>query len=135
MTDKLTKEQRSYCMSRIRAQNTLPEIKFRKFIWKKGTRGYRIKNKISGKPDLYFPRKKVAVFLDGCFWHKCPKCFVKPKSKNEYWDQKIENNMMRDKKINAKLRKEGITVIRIWEHDIKKDLDKCYLKLNKKIAK
>lgn len=133
MTDKLTKEQRSYCMSRIRAQNTSPEIKFRKFIWEKGVRGYRVKNKIHGKPDLYFPKKKLAVFLDGCFWHKCPKCFVKPKSRNEYWDKKIENNIMRDKQINAKLKKEGIRVIRIWEHDIKKDLNKCYGKLNKKL--
>lgn len=75
--------------------------------------------------------KKIAVFIDGCFWHKCPKCFVKPKSKNRYWDKKIRNNVGRDKEINLKLKKRGITVVRFWEHNIKRNIDKCYSKLKK----
>ncbi len=123
--DNLTIEQRSFCMSRIRSRNTKAELKFRQIIWGLGFRGYRVKAKITGKPDLYFPKRKLAVFIDGCFWHKCPKCFVKPKSKNDYWDNKIDNNVARDLKNNRLLKEEDIDYIRFWEHDIKKDLIGC----------
>lgn len=127
--DNLTKEQRSYCMSRIRSNNTSPEILFRKYIWQKGLKSYRIHNKIVGKPDLYFPKQKIAVFIDGCFWHGCPKCFIAPKSQKKYWHQKINKNIKRDMTNNIQLKKLGIMVIRFWEHDIKANLDKCYLNL------
>jgi len=129
--DNLTKKQRSYCMSRIKNRDTKAELNFRKYIWSRGLKGYRIKAKISGKPDLYFSKKKIAVFVDGCFWHKCPKCFVKPKSKKRYWNKKIERNVKRDKEINSKLKKQKTAVLRFWEHEIKKDLKKCYSKLKK----
>lgn len=129
--DNLTKNQRSYCMSRIRSKDTKVEFKFRRYIRSKNLKGFRTKAKIPGKPDLFHSRKKIAVFIDGCFWHKCPKCFVKPKSKNRYWDKKIRNNVGRDKEINLKLKKRGITVVRFWEHNIKRNIDKCYSKLKK----
>ncbi len=128
---KLTKEQRSYCMSRIRSRDTSVEITFRKHLWCKGYRNYRIKSKIAGKPDLYFPKKRIAIFIDGCFWHKCPKCFIGPKSNKKYWGPKIKRNVERDKEINKKLKKEKIKVIRFWEHDIKNNFNKCYNKFKK----
>jgi len=121
-------------MSRIKSKNTIIELEFRKYIWANGLRNYRIKNKITGKPDIYFPKTKVAIFIDGCFWHKCPKCFIRPKSENKYWDKKIKNNIKRDRKINKQLKSEGIKVLRFWEHEIKKNIDNCYFKL-KKIVK
>lgn len=115
-------------MSRIRSKNTTIEIKFRKLLWNKGYRAYRIKNKIIGKPDVYFPTKKIAVFIDGCFWHKCPKCYIESKSNKKYWVPKIKRNVERDRKINSELKKQKIKVTRIWEHEIKKDIGKPFLK-------
>ena len=127
--DKITKEQRSQNMSRIKSSNTKAELLFRRYIWSQNVRGYRINTKIKGKPDLYFPRKKIAVFIDGCFWHKCPICFARPKSNNEYWDKKIENNVTRDKQVNKQLNSENISVIRFWEHEINRGISDCYLRL------
>jgi DNA mismatch endonuclease (patch repair protein) len=118
--------QRKYNMSRIKSSDTLIELKFRKFIWKNGLMGYRLKSKIAGKPDIYFSKQKVAVFIDGCFWHKCPIDFIRPKSKNDYWDKKIKNNVKRDKKINLKLKTEKVRVLRFWEHEIANNIEKCY---------
>jgi len=129
--DNLTKKQRSYCMSHIKGENTKIELKLRKYVWRKGLRGYRLKSKILGKPDLYFTKKKIVVFADGCFWHKCPKCFIRPKSRRKYWDKKIKGNIKRDKEITSKLKKNGVRVVRFWEHEIKKDINKCYQKLRK----
>jgi DNA mismatch endonuclease (patch repair protein) len=124
--DNLTPEQRKKCMSNIRAKDTKAELALRSFLWRRNVRGYRVNYKLVGKPDIYFPSKKIAVFVDGCFWHKCPSCFVKPKSKNDYWDDKIEKNKARDKKTNKTLEGEGIKVIRFWEHEVKKDIDRCF---------
>lgn len=97
MADVLTKEQRSYCMSQIRGKNTKPEVILRKALWSMGYR-YRIKNKLPGKPDLIYPSLKVAIFVDGCFWHKCPKHFQPPKTRQIFWENKINANVERDKK-------------------------------------
>jgi len=118
MIDVLTKKQRSYCMSRIRSKDTQPEIFLRKAISSAGVKGYRLHYKLSGRPDIVFPRKKIAVFIDGCFWHKCPKCFVKPKTNVRFWNRKIESNVKRDRAVNTRLKRDGWTVIRIWEHEI-----------------
>lgn len=127
--DNLTIEQRSLCMSRIKSENTKPELVFRKYIWANGLRGYRIRRKITGNPDIYYPKKALAVFIDGCFWHKCPECFVRPKTKNAYWDPKLERNVKRDIEVIGSLKKEGVAVVRFWEHQVKNNLDGCYLKL------
>ncbi|MEX2012922.1 MAG: very short patch repair endonuclease [Candidatus Levyibacteriota bacterium] len=124
--DTHTPKQRTYNMSQIKSSNTLIELKFRKFIWEKKLRGYRLRSKILGKPDIYFPKQKLAVFIDGCFWHKCPIDFIRPQSKNDYWDKKIKNNVKRDKKIDKELKKENIEVLRFWEHEIANNIIKCY---------
>ena len=118
-------------MSQIKCKDTTTEQLFRKYLWSKGVCGWRTKSKIAGKPDLYFMQKKLAVFIDGCFWHKCSKCFIKPKSNSAYWTPKIKNNVLRDKKNAENLRKNKIAVIRFWEHEIKNNLRRCYNKFIK----
>ena len=120
-------------MSQIKAKNTKPEILFRKYIWSKGIKNFRVKNKLTGKPDLVFTKKKVAVFIDGCFWHKCPKCYIKPKSNKPFWNTKIKQNIKRDAIVNDLLKKDGWRVLRIWEHVIRKDINSAYKRLLKRI--
>ena len=107
MSDNLTKEQRSYCMSRIRSRDTKAELKY-----KKGAKGFIYQPDVFGKPDFINYKKKIVVFIDGCFWHKCPKHFVPPKSK-------IERNITRDGEIMLAYKNHGWKVIRIWEHELK----------------
>lgn len=123
MTDVLTQAQRKYNMSRIRAKNTGPEVKLRKMLFAAGVRGYRIYYKLPGKPDIVFTKKKIAVFVDGCFWHKCPICFQEPETRKEFWMKKIQSNVDRAAKVNEQLRADGWKVIRIWEHEIRKEPD------------
>lgn len=73
---------------------------------------------IVGRPDFVFPKGKLAVFVDGCFWHGCPKCYHRPLSNRKYWDAKVLRNKARDKKLRGKLRRDGWSVIRVWEHEL-----------------
>jgi len=116
-------------MSRIRAKNTGPEVKLRKLLFSNGIRGYRIHYKLLGKPDIVFIKKKIAIFIDGCFWHKCPEDFQEPETRKEFWMKKIQSNIDRDKKVNEKLKNDGWTVMRIWEHEIKKEPEKAVKKI------
>lgn len=126
MADVLTKQQRSYNMSMIRGKNTLPELFVRKAITEKGIRGYRLHYKLPGRPDIVFPRKKIAIFIDGCFWHKCPECFIKPETNRGFWNKKINSNIKRDDIVNSELKEKGWKIIRIWEHELrKKEVIKC----------
>ena len=117
MPDNLTKEQRSYCMSRITSKETIPELILKKEMKSQGFT-YQPKNTF-GKPDFIHRDKKIAVFIDGCFWHMCPKCFIKPKSNKNYWIPKLERNAVRGKEINIAYKNDGWEVIRIWEHELK----------------
>ena len=74
---------------------------------------------LPGKPDFAFPEYRIAVFVDGCFWHGCPECYVRPKSNQTYWDNKLRRNKSRDAKVNSELKEMGWTSIRIWEHSMK----------------
>ena len=124
MADILTIKQRSFNMSRIRNKDTSIELKLRKSLYANGVRGYRLHYKITGKPDFVFVGKKVAVFIDGCFWHKCSKCFVRPKTRKKFWDEKIAINVKRDRRANRLLKKDNWIVIRFWEHDVNNRTDK-----------
>jgi DNA mismatch endonuclease (patch repair protein) len=84
--------------------------------------GWRRHHGIIGKPDFVFKKEKVAVFVDGCFWHGCPKHFKAPKSRVDFWETKITGNIRRDRRVDAELRKLGWMVIRIWEHDLTRSL-------------
>ena len=129
MTDVLTPKQRSYNMSQIRGKNTWPEVKLRKLLWSEGVRGYRIHYNLPGKPDIVFIKKKIAIFIDGCFWHKCPICFQEPETRKEFWMKKIQSNIERDRKVDEQLKNDGWTIIRIWEHEIKKEPENTVKKI------
>ena len=129
MTDVHTDEQRSYNMSRIRGKNTKPELILRKNLFNRGIRGYRINAGLPGKPDIAFTKYLVAVFVDGCFWHKCPMCFQEPQTRHKFWMEKISTNVKRDNRNNELLRQKNWKVIRIWEHEINQNPDKCCEKI------
>lgn len=126
--DNLSKAHRRKNMQNIRSQNTKMELRVRSLLHKKGYR-FRIHSDLFGKPDIVFPTKRVTIFLDSCFFHKCPYHYVQPKSNLKYWLPKIEGNVLRDKKVNYVLRKQGWKVLRIWEHQIKKNFDKSIDKI------
>jgi DNA mismatch endonuclease, patch repair protein len=121
MTDVLTPGQRTFNMSRIRGKNTGPEVKIRKMLFAHGIRGYRIHYDLPGKPDIVFIRKKVVVFIDGCFWHKCPDCFHEPETRKDFWMKKIGSNVARDERNDRQLTKDGWHVLHIWEHEVRKE--------------
>jgi len=131
--DNLTPEQRKKNMSNIRSQDTKPELIIEKELKKRKIYFSRNSKNIFGKPDFIFRRKKIVLFVDSDFWHCHPTRFIKPKSNLEYWEKKIERNIMRDKLVNRTLKKEGWRVIRVWEYDIKKNLDKTINKITKKL--
>ncbi len=115
MADKISKEQRSYNMSRIRSKNTGPELKLKPVMKKLG---FAYQPKMHGHPDFASKKLKTVVFVDGCFWHGCPKHYRAPKSNMEYWQNKTHRNVLRDKKTNKFYMEHGWKVVRIWEHDL-----------------
>jgi len=123
MADRLTGEQRSYCMSRIRSKDTKIELLLRSMLFRRGLR-YRIHyGKLPGKPDVVFPKNKLAVFVDGDFWHG--RNFEKrKKTYSDYWYNKIRRNIERDKRVDEKLKDSGWDVFRIWGKDLKKNPEK-----------
>ncbi|MDD4126928.1 MAG: very short patch repair endonuclease [Methanomicrobium sp.] len=133
MTDVLTLEQRKRNMSAVKSKNTKPEIKIRKMLWEKGIRGYRVHYDLPGKPDITFTKYKIAVFIDGCYWHKCPECFREPKTNTEFWMNKINRNVERDKEITKELENMGWTVLRFWEHQVRKNPDVIIAIITKKL--
>lgn len=122
--DRVTKSKRSEIMSSVRHGNTGIEQTLRKELRKFGFRGYRISPCLPGKPDIYFSKYKLAVFVDGCFWHGCLICNRMPKSNTEFWHSKIKRNTDRDKRNSRELTDMGLRVLRFWEHDIKHSLNK-----------
>ncbi|MFA5887653.1 MAG: very short patch repair endonuclease [Candidatus Nanoarchaeia archaeon] len=106
---------RSEIMSKIKSKNTKIEVLLKKCL--KGTH-IRFQPKILGRPDFGLANKKIAIFVDGCFWHKCPRCFRAPKSNKAYWESKIKRNVSRDKAITLELKDKGWKVMRFWEHEI-----------------
>ena len=132
MVDILTPEQRKRCMASVRTSGTAPEVKLRKELWKRGLR-YRIKSKLPGKPDILFPSCKLAIFVDGCFWHNCPVHGEIPKTNTSFWKKKIERNVERDKEVNALLQSQGWSVLRVWEHAINDSLDPIIMEISKRV--
>ncbi len=126
MPETFSKEERSEIMRRVRGRDTSLELRLRKLLWAEGLRGYRLhRSSLPGKPDLAFGKDRVAVFVDGCFWHGCPECYRRPKNNAEYWSAKLERNQTRDRLVSKELRSLGWAVIRIWEHEVRRDPDGC----------
>ena len=121
MADVHDKKTRSFNMSRIKAKDTKPEMMVRKFLFSKGFR-YKLHDKtLAGKPDLVFPRLKTVVFIHGCYWHGHEGCryFVIPKTRTDWWLDKIGKNKLRDDDNLSKLKKEGWKVITVFECELK----------------
>ena len=121
MTDVFTKAKRSEVMSRIRGRgNKETEMALATLLRRYGIKGWRRHQPIFGKPDFIFPKFRLAVFVDGCFWHSCPKHKTKPKNNRVFWRRKLSSNKKRDALVNATLRRAGWRVLRIWEHELAK---------------
>jgi DNA mismatch endonuclease, patch repair protein len=122
-----TTPQRSRQMSAVKGRgNRTTEQRFRAALVREGISGWKLAPKtVLGRPDFYFSGPRVAVFVDGCFWHGCRKCGHIPKSNQPFWDAKIQSTRIRDRRTTAQLRKQGIHVVRFWEHDLSLDLPDC----------
>lgn len=119
MPDLLSPSQRSALMARVRgAGNRSTELRLVALFRAEGIVGWRRGVNLPGKPDFVFRRQRVAVFVDGCFWHGCPRHGALPQSHREYWRAKIARNRKRDREVGRLLRAAGWRVLRLWEHDL-----------------
>lgn len=111
---------RSYNMSRIRGKNTKPEEMVRKYLFSRGYRYRKNDSRLPGKPDIVLPRYRTVVFVNGCFWHHhdC-RYFVWPRNNAEFWKEKIDRNVIRDRETSRKLSEMGWKVYVIWECELK----------------
>ena len=125
--DILTSEQRRRNMQAIKSSNTRDEILLSKYLWKKGYRYRKNDKSVIGKPDLTFKRKKLAIFIDGEFFHGKDWEIAKYRihTNREFWWKKIESNIARDKLVNDQLISEGWKVLRFWSKEIRKNLANC----------
>jgi DNA mismatch endonuclease (patch repair protein) len=120
MADVFTKAQRSVVMARVRSHdNVSTEMRMIGLLRTAGITGWRRHSRIFGKPDFVFQKAKVALFVDGCFWHGCPRCKRVPTSSATFWQAKIARNIRRDKKVSCQLRKQGWKVVRARECRLK----------------
>ncbi len=113
---------RSEQMARIRGTDTSPEVTLRRALWSRGLR-YRLHARTpAGRPDVLLPASRVAVFIDGCFWHGCPLHYARPRSREEFWSAKLVANIDRDARQSALLEAAGWQVVRLWEHEVVEEL-------------
>lgn len=132
--DKLTSAQRTKNMKRVRSTNTTPELMLRKALWHKGIRYRKNWNKLPGKPDIVLVRRKIAIFVDGDFWHARghqDNPGEQVATNKAFWQKKLARNVERDKEVNDVLTELGWLVLRFWESDIKKDLNNCIKEIEK----
>lgn len=109
-------------MARVKSRNTGLEVLFRKLLWRRGLR-YRLHGRLAGSPDLVIRSRRTVVFIDGCFWHGCPHHYRAPATNVEFWRAKYNKNRQRDQKVNRSLKADGWRVIRVWEHEIRENLE------------
>jgi DNA mismatch endonuclease (patch repair protein) len=109
-------------MSRNRGENTGPEIRLRKACFALGLR-FRLRYPLPGKPDFVFPGQRLAVFVDGCFWHGCPQHYNKPATRADFWASKLERNRDLDVRVAKALQELGWSTLRVWEHEVRADVE------------
>jgi DNA mismatch endonuclease (patch repair protein) len=129
-TRRLTKSEQ---MAKVRSRNTGPELALRSTLWRRGFR-YRLTPRLPGTPDLCFISERVAVFVDGCFWHGCPLHYTAPVRNADFWKRKLERNVARDAMVNETLTAAGWTVVRIWEHQLTSNLTEVVDQIAKLIS-
>jgi DNA mismatch endonuclease (patch repair protein) len=119
MSDVFTRAKRSEVMSLIRSRgNKATEIALAQFFQRNKITGWRRHQRVFGKPDFVFPKLKLSVFVDGCFWHGCPKHRTQPAGNRSFWKKKFTRNKARDRLVNHALRRANWRVLRIWEHEL-----------------
>ena len=116
---------RSEQMSAIRSKNTKPEVLLRQAVWASGLRYRRHYRTPLARSDFAFLSQKVAVFVDGCFWHGCPLHYTRPGTREEFWAKKLRENVERDRRQTLGLEEMGWLVLRVWEHEVMEDLEGC----------
>jgi DNA mismatch endonuclease (patch repair protein) len=123
-------------MGAIRSrENRTTEIRFRAILIRAGIRGWSLHPKgLKGKPDFFFPASRVAVFIDGCFWHGCPQCGHIPGVNRPFWKAKLDRNRERDKAVDEFLQQSGIRPVRIWEHELQNNPSLCLIRLRQLIS-
>jgi DNA mismatch endonuclease (patch repair protein) len=121
MADVFSSKKRSEIMSRVKSSgNRATEGRLIRIMRESGLKGWRRNFALFGKPDFVFPKARLAIFVDGCFWHGCPQHKSAPASNTEFWTAKLERNADRDRLVNRTLAKAGWSVVRIWQHDLKR---------------
>ena len=130
MPDIFTPKKRSWVMSRIRGTNTKIDLKMNEMLENMRYK-HEMYPKMFGNPDFVLPRKRIVIFCDGDFWHGY-RYHEKKRLSKKFWRDKIERNMRRDVKVSRRLRREGWSVLRFWEHDIEKNPEKCIRRIIKK---
>jgi DNA mismatch endonuclease Vsr len=137
MSDHLTKKQRSKNMKAVTSKDSKIELILRKALWHRGNRYRKHYKKIPGKPDIAFPSQKVAVFCDSEFWHgkDWEEKKHEIKSNRNFWYNKIERNIERDREVNQKLKEMNWTVLRFWGKEIKQETEKCIKEIEKELNK
>jgi DNA mismatch endonuclease (patch repair protein) len=125
--DVFSKPKRSEVMSKIRGRgNRSTERRMAAMLRARSVSGWQMNRAdIPGTPDFFFPDLQVALFIDGCFWHSCPNCSRMPTQNRAFWSEKLNKNMRRDKRIRRTLNRSGVSVIRLWEHDLEKFTGRC----------
>jgi DNA mismatch endonuclease, patch repair protein len=119
-----------------RKTDSQPEVRLRRALWARGLRGYRKNMRaLPGTPDVVYTRKKIIVFVNGCFWHRCPRCSIQPPRTNSlYWSAKLNGNAARDARNEAELKQRGYEVVIVWECEIKRELSSVVERLAQLLA-
>jgi DNA mismatch endonuclease (patch repair protein) len=132
MADFLSQAQRSALMSRVKTRDTEPEVTLRRALWAAGVRGWRLHpRRVPGKPDIAWLGRRVAVFVDGAFWHGHPDHYWG--QSGPFWDAKIARNRERDSRVNGQLAEAGWAVVRIWDFEVTRDLPGCVESVRKSL--
>lgn len=137
MVDTLTRERRSWNMSRIKGRNTRPELVLRSLLHSAGFRFRLHAKQLPGRPDIILPRYRTAIFVHGCFWHRHPGCrdATTPSTRREFWQAKFDGNVSRDARNQAALEAAGWTVLTVWECELKSDAEGVARRLATKLRK
>ncbi|MBW4039889.1 MAG: very short patch repair endonuclease [Acidobacteria bacterium] len=129
--------ERSRNMAAVRCNgNKTTELRLRMAFVRAGIRGWSFqRTDLPGKPDFFFPSSKLAVFVDGCFWHGCSRCGHVPKTNTSFWAMKIDRNRKRHRKVANLLNRRGISTVRFWEHQLRDHLDRCVLRIEGQLSR
>lgn len=133
-TDCYSPAERSYVMSKIRSQgNRTTEVRLIRYCRRFDIKGWRRHSSLDGRPDFVFQKERLTVFVDGCFWHGCPKCYRAPRSNQGYWSKKLAGNRSRDKRVNRELAKKGWHVLRIRECELRQHPERCIQRIKRSL--